>query len=135
MKLEKLLSSLTKLRKTGKDSWIACCPAHHDKSPSLHVTAKPDTILLKCFAGCSTDEVLSAVGMTYDDLYPSHSRQIEPQRIPLRDAISCIAFESLVVMASAGTMRERNLTSKEMERLVTASSRIQAALDLTGVTP
>lgn len=130
MKIHELLGSLTKVKKSGPDRWVACCPAHQDKSPSLTISLKPDTILIHCFAGCSTDEVLGAVGMTFDDLYPDHGREVKPSRISPRDALEAIAFETLVVVASAGTMRQRPLNPSEIERLVLSSSRIQAAREM-----
>ena len=127
------LSRLQKVRKTGPDRWTACCPAHDDKGPSLSIKATSETILFHCFAGCSAEEVLGAVGMTFSDLYPDHREHIKPQRLSAQDALSCIAFESIVVVASAGTLRERPLTEDEVTRLVQASGRIQAALSMAGV--
>ena len=65
-----LLNRLEKV-KGSKGRWTACCPAHGDKSPSLAVTMLDDgRILLKCFAGCSAYEIVSAVGMDMTDLFP-----------------------------------------------------------------
>lgn len=133
MKLDQLLGSLTKLKKTGPDRWVACCPAHEDKGPSLAIKANDKTIMLHCFAGCSAEAVLDAVGMTFNDLYPDHQELIKPQKINSSDALRCIAYESMVAAASMGTMRKRGLTKEESERLVMASGRIQAALEMAGV--
>lgn len=47
------------------------CPSHEDSSPSLHVTKAGDgKIMLHCFAGCSTESVVSALGLTMKDLFP-----------------------------------------------------------------
>lgn len=41
---------------------FARCPAHPEKTPSLHVTESRDgTILLHCFGGCSNEAVLDAL--------------------------------------------------------------------------
>lgn len=130
MKLDTLLSGLRKVRKTGPDSWVACCPAHADKSPSMTVKATPETILIHCFAGCSTAEILGAVGMTFDDLYPAHGRTVKPGKIAPRAALECIADEAMLVAASGATLRQRGLTEAEMARLVKATSRIQAAWEM-----
>lgn len=46
------------------------CPAHHDSTPSLAITAGQDgRALLHCFAGCRTEEVLQALGLTWRHLY------------------------------------------------------------------
>src|SRR3989442_2327306 len=47
----------------------ARCPAHEDHTPSLSVTATEDRVLIHCHAGCSTDEVLTALNLTVRDLY------------------------------------------------------------------
>lgn len=133
MKLDQLLSALRKVKKTCPDQWVACCPAHEDKSPSMTIKATPETILLHCFAGCSTFEILGAIGMTFDDLYPPRNTHVRPQKLSPRSALECIAFEALVVAASGATMRQRDLTPDEMARLVQATSRIQASLDMAGV--
>jgi len=52
----------------------ACCPAHDDKSPSLIVTEKPDgVILMHCFGGCSTSEILDALEIDAANLFPNRS--------------------------------------------------------------
>jgi len=44
-------------------SFKACCPAHDDKDPSLVVTELHDgRVLLKCWSGCGTVDILSALG-------------------------------------------------------------------------
>jgi putative DNA primase/helicase len=43
-------------------SGMACCPAHDDTNPSLHVTEAPNgKVLFHCFAGCPQDAVLDAL--------------------------------------------------------------------------
>jgi hypothetical protein len=58
-------------RRSG-DSWMAKCPAHTDKNPSLSIKEGSDgRALLKCFAGCENDAILSALGMKWADLFPA----------------------------------------------------------------
>lgn len=69
--VELVLSKLKKVKRSGSD-WVACCPAHDDRTPSLSVTAGNDgRALLKCHAGCEVDEIVSAVGLGLADLMPS----------------------------------------------------------------
>jgi hypothetical protein len=55
--------------------WDALCPnPEHgrdgDQHPSLRVSVTDEgVVLLKCRVGCPTDVVLSAVGLSFDDLY------------------------------------------------------------------
>lgn len=67
--LENVLSRLDGV-KEYKGYTAARCPAHDDKNPSLSVRKHDDGISVKCHAGCSTDEILQAIGMTRADLRP-----------------------------------------------------------------
>jgi len=72
--IDLITSKLEKLRPHGHGRWMACCPAHEDKSPSLAITELRDgRILIKCFAGCEILDVLSAIGLTMSDLFPGGS--------------------------------------------------------------
>ena len=59
--LENIASGLKKVKWCGDSRFVACCPAHDDRNPSF--TAKDDNgkILVKCFAGCTQDEVIDAL--------------------------------------------------------------------------
>lgn len=64
------LASLLKARRAGRMKWVARCPAHDDRSPSLSISeGHGGRILLKCFAGCSTEAVLEKLGLTWSDLF------------------------------------------------------------------
>src|SRR5229473_1550446 len=59
--------------------WIARCPAHDDRNPSLSLNEAPDgKILVKCHAGCDQAAVvaaLKALGL-WPELVPRQSRII-----------------------------------------------------------
>src|SRR3546814_13933902 len=40
---------------------MVCCPAHNDRNPSLQVTPGKKAVLFKCWAGCSQEDVWSAL--------------------------------------------------------------------------
>lgn len=72
MTITEVASRLTKAKRTGK-GFNALCPAHDDKSPSLSISeGEGRKILLKCFAGCSTDAILNAIGLEMKDLFPDN---------------------------------------------------------------
>ena len=55
--------------------WLARCPAHDDRRPSLSIGVGRDgRTLLKCFAGCPTEAVIAAVDLTMRDLFPTGGR-------------------------------------------------------------
>jgi hypothetical protein len=73
--LEKVLDCLEAVRRSN-DSWQAICPAHDDHQPSLSISEGDDgRALVKCFAGCETDEVLARLGLRMADLFVSTNGQ------------------------------------------------------------
>ncbi len=69
-KTELLLSRLNSVKNTGRDKWLALCPAHDDRSPSLSIKQIDDRILIRCFAGCGFLDVLASVGLDANALFP-----------------------------------------------------------------
>lgn len=58
-----------------RDGYLARCPAHEDHHPSLSIRAGRDgRVLVHCWAGCSTMEVLAALGLTWPDLFTDDRR-------------------------------------------------------------
>ena len=45
----------------SETSWMVRCPSHPDKSPSMRLTDRDGKILVYCLAGCSGDEIISAL--------------------------------------------------------------------------
>ena len=67
---EDFLARLKKVRKNGERSWMACCPAHEDRSPSLKVTDSDGTLMIRCFAGCDVGAIVQALGIELHELFP-----------------------------------------------------------------
>ncbi len=60
-------------RRSG-DGWLAHCPAHRDRSPSLSIGEGDGArVLVKCHAGCTLAAIVAAVGMTERDLFPDQA--------------------------------------------------------------
>ena len=55
------------------DGYKARCPCHEDRNPSLSVKMN-GRLLLHCFAGCSYDRIVAALGLTPE--LPSNRREI-----------------------------------------------------------
>ncbi len=48
-------------RKVGS-GWMACCPAHNDREPSLSISAGDEgKVLVRCHAGCTQEAVIAAL--------------------------------------------------------------------------
>ena len=70
--LNRLLSRLNCVKSNG-NGFVAQCPAHDDRNPSLSVREANGKILLKCFAGCTTSKVCKAVGIDMRELFVEKS--------------------------------------------------------------
>jgi 5S rRNA maturation endonuclease (ribonuclease M5)/archaellum biogenesis ATPase FlaH len=64
-----MLDHFERVRRVRDGEWMALCPAHADKNPSLHVTLKDARWLLHCMAGCEFDAVLEAARLDKQDLF------------------------------------------------------------------
>ena len=54
-------SGLPGVRKIAEGRWLACCPAHDDKNPSLSITQTSDKVPFHCLAGCEQRDAFQAL--------------------------------------------------------------------------
>lgn len=138
MSADTVLSRLDGVRRTGEGRWIARCPHHADKRPSLAIREVDDgRVLMHCFAGCGVDAVLSSAGLTFDDLFPARPIQgdftpSERRLFFAADILRCIGFESLVAAVAASSIAQGEpLCDVDRERLLLAAERLQAAVGVS----
>ncbi|MBU6995602.1 CHC2 zinc finger domain-containing protein [Ferrovum myxofaciens] len=128
---------LQKVRRTGPGRWLACCPAHDDKSPSLAIREADDNrVLIHCFGGCSVQEITGALGMELQDLFPPKDGNYKPESrpFPAADILKAIAFEATVAGLAIGHFLDgKPFGQPERDRLMLAVSRIQNGLTAGGV--
>lgn len=98
--VQRVLHILHRLRnvRRSRSGWIARCPAHQDRSPSLAVSeGNRGRILLHCFSGCSVEAICCAVQIKLSDLFtearavkakPSAVREAEKQIVDLRSRLT-----------------------------------------------
>lgn len=132
MSAEALLAQLESFKRTGDGRWIARCPAHEDRRASLAVRELGDgRVLAHCFAGCSINEVLAAVGLEMSALFPEKiTLDGKPERrpFPAADVLRAVSFETLIVsLAAAQLAKGKPIAGDDLARLNLAASRLQAA--------
>lgn len=99
MSVERLLSGLAGVRKKGPARWVAKCPAHKDRSPSLSVRELDDgRLLVHCFAGCDVESVVAAAGLGLEDLFPArpigaHGAPAERRPFSVSELIAALSVE------------------------------------------
>jgi hypothetical protein len=136
MTAETLLSRLTKTKRRGRDSWLACCPAHDDKRASMTVRELPDgRVLVHCFAGCSVEEILGAVGLEFDALFPEKpiDHHVKPERRPFHagDVLEAIRAElDIASLVMSDMAQGRAASTEDLERFRVASRRVNEARNL-----
>lgn len=137
MTVDLLLSHLDGIRHTGPGRWLARCPAHNDKRPSLSIREiDGDRVLIHCWAGCSAGEVLDSIGLTFEALYPrcpTHRGTAERRPFPAADILRAVEHEALIVAMVALTLGTgAALSDVDRARLVLASQRLTAAVQESG---
>lgn len=140
--LENLLSRLDGVRRTGPGRWIAKCPAHKDRAPSLSITtvskAGDGRVLVRCFAECPIESVLDSIGLTFKDILPRKraGHYIARERRPFDplDVLRCLSREALILIgASAKLLAGESLTQADFDRLQVCAQRILNAEEKTHV--
>lgn len=133
--IDAVLHRLDKVKRTAPDKWIALCPAHNDKRPSLSIKEAEDgKVLIHCWAGCGAAEIVSAIGLSLADLFTGDRRTVTgsgPMRRPFdfRDALTGIAHEATVArLIVEAVNRGETLDPDALERLALAEERIDDAL-------
>ncbi len=83
--MDKMLAALDAAGRTWRHTnghTMAQCPAHDDRNPSLSIREASDgTLLVKCFAGCETVDVVAALGLSMADLFAAEYRYDDGRRV------------------------------------------------------
>jgi hypothetical protein len=97
-------ATLTNAQRAARGRWTARCPAHDDRSPSLSIKAGEDgRVLVRCWAGCSTEAILKALNLTWRDLFagpPPSPEQLMAMRAQ-RDAEETARQETMAKLERA----------------------------------
>ena len=137
MNVETILAQLQKVKPMGNGEWVACCPAHEDRTPSLGIKDCGDgRILLHCFADCMPEDVVGAIGLTLADLMPPKpltTQALKRSPFSARTALEALAYQaSVVAVAASDVSRGKPLTLADKDRLFEIAGRINGVLDVIG---
>jgi len=132
---EVLLSRLEGVRPGAMPGcWMAKCPGHQDRLPSLSVREESDgRLLLHCFGGCDAADVVAAVGLTLADLFPTPVEPQAPQKPRWNHAelLRVLRDETGIVLIAAEDMRAgRKISDGDMQRLARAVAKIQRVAEI-----
>lgn len=105
------LANLPKFKKLSTGRYVACCPVHGDKHPSLSITQKPDGVwVLHCFScGANGQAVCDSLGIDVTSLFPpSDNRRYEKQHkqgFSAWQLLQCLEKDLIVIVAAADMLR------------------------------
>lgn len=120
--------------------WIARCPAHEDRSPSLSIHEGRDgRTLLKCYAGCDVAAIARALQLEVSDLFttPAAAPTYTARTVASRDDVEqyvrqqlerIVAEESQQFGPIAELTRHRNSARTFAERRFGVTLRREAGL-------
>lgn len=140
MSIENLLSRLEKVKRRSNNQWMACCPVHQEKTPSLSIKDDNGTIIMKCF-GCDASglDVIYALGMEPSDLFPpsdnvDYKSRPKRSKFPADQVLEALITEATVIYMIASDMSKTdNIDQETKDRLLQAAGRVNAAANYTRI--
>ena len=120
--INKFLDRLDGVRRKREGQYVARCPAHSDRDPSLAIGEGTEgRVILHCYAGCTTQDIVCAVGLELNDLFPPTDTHYNSMFTHMyRERPKHLAHEDRVV--SYGKAKPR-LNSVEKARVKAAKQR------------
>lgn len=132
-----LLDRLDKVRQSAPGRWMARCPAHEDRSPSLSIREAEGKTLIHCFSGCSAPDVLAAVGLQLSDLFPTPltlngNKSARPNHYhAARDALRMLHKEVLIIAIAGENIAAGVVLDAQDRALVSqAAAKIRATAEV-----
>ena len=118
--INNILDRLDLVKESSNGRWRAKCPSHSSDTSTKRTlsvgAADTGAVLLNCFAGCSAEQIVSAVGLELKDLFPrddyikNHNHR---PRIDYRAKCDNARFAAAVVEAGANAIANGEITSKD----------------------
>lgn len=140
--LSDLLSRLEGVRPSGKHAWMARCPAHPDRNPSLSIAlGSDDRVLMHCHAGCTVWDITGAVGMDVADLFSDRDAKRPGAhgagRIPAHLLLTTLRDELTAGLVAARALQAESVTAEDRAfltaRLASVVERVTTACDMAGI--
>lgn len=137
MSIDAFLNRLNKVTSKGNGKWLACCPVHNDKRPSLAIDSEDGKVLIHCFGcGASGPQVAEKLGIDISELFPprdnvdyeNYKRQSRVYFNPIH-VIDALYDEILIsTIIIDGIIKDPSQAAQVRERLATALIRLSETL-------
>ena len=121
MSVEAILMMLEGVKSSGPNRWMALCPVHGDKSPSMGIKECDDgTVLMNCFAcGANGMEIAESIGVSTNELFPPDSSRAAGPSREQRATIETDKVIMLIYEADKRGGREQTLADYRRYKLAT----------------
>lgn len=80
MELQDIISHFHSPKPNGNNSYMVTCPCHNDNTQSLCISEDNGKILLNCFAGCRSEDITKAIGLSMRDLFQAPQQSSKPPK-------------------------------------------------------
>lgn len=119
---QRITSMLAKVKRIGEGRYMACCPAHDDREPSLSLYFAPDgRVLLRCFSGCVFSAIVEAMGLAAADFFPQRLTRLylpggDDHRKARREEKRQEPYILILDMCDHARAQGKRLTPEELQR-------------------
>ena len=105
---------LNRARRLREGRYVAQCPVHQG-GDNLYVSDGDTTTILKCHAGCATNDVLEAIGLKMRDLFAGKA----PKKIydPYNDASAILIYRADAALGKKVTDSDARFINAAGKRL------------------
>ena len=128
--IDRVLAYLPDAKPSGRDRWRTWCRACGGNTSALSVgVGDGDSVLLKCWKGCTVEEVIGAIGLEMHDLFPPKFTASAPMRrrrlLTAGQALELLNDEAqLIALAGSNIGHGIELTDADRDRVLQAAGRI-----------
>jgi len=131
---EEILARFSKVYRSGEGEYQCLCPSHNDRTASLGLKFKEDKMILNCFAGCSMEDIIGSVGLSWADVMPnSIDTEYKPEkRFNPYSVLKATRQDLLFIAVCAGHVASGKALDKEdSEKLFNITGRLRDVYDYT----
>lgn len=124
-----ILDRLDGVRRVRDGEYIARCPSHDDRRPSLSVKDGGDRVLVICRAGCTFDDIRSSLGMQAHEFFEDgRAPKLVAPGVNRRELAEALTLElSIAYIVTCDRAKGREISDADRERELVARDRIRAA--------
>lgn len=132
MTIETFLNKLHKVKQKGHGKWIALCPCHDEKTPSLAITDNVGVILIHCFGcGANAVEVAQRLDIDLSELFPGDVTYDKQKRkfFPADLVLAALRIESAALYMISQRMLDGEMSAELKDEIYKSMRRLWAADD------